>query len=459
MEYRSEAEGVLAPRPGWPILGFVNAVTSSAGGFCYRPPVDTASAQRPRILILESDARSRAALRRYVVKGWLGASVTSSSGTLPDALRDGARLNGFDVVFAGCNFSADGSAANPTFAALRAIAADPANPIVILLTTGGSEYTAVQAVRSGAFDCIPSNLLGREQVLSALQRALQSRRRIEGASDTIELFGYDVRRCLAQHDNVSVHVAYSAERARDVVLKVLHRGRGSLSRDRNFERFVGEFKHLYDIDDRAVAEIYDFRVTRGYCYIAMEYFSGGHLGQKLTRALRPDEALWTAAEIGEALSIIHAAGIVHRDLKPGNVMFREDGSLALIDFGIAESRAPDADAAAGPREITGTPYYMSPEQARGDATDARTDLYALGVMLYQMLTGDKPFVADSAEGILALHCAAPIPALPMPLARFQPLIDRLLAKSASQRFASAREVVEAIEQARSDARASTPASA
>ncbi|HEU4617330.1 MAG TPA: serine/threonine protein kinase, partial [Gammaproteobacteria bacterium] len=117
------------------------------------------------------------------------------------------------------------------------------------------------------------------------------------------------------------------------------------------------------------------------------------------------------------------------------------------------------DNAPASSEIAGTPYYMSPEQACGEKTDERTDLYALGVMLYQMLTGEKPYVGDTAQGILALHCSAPIPALPRPLAHLQPLVDRLLAKSASQRFASARELIEAIDQARAAGRAEALASA
>ena len=134
------------------------------------------------------------------------------------------------------------------------MAADPRNPAVILLTTKGSEYTAVQAIKSGAFDYIPKTLLGREQVLSAVQRAMLHRKGLLGArgsavTGVVRLFGYDMRRCLATRDSVSVHVAFSAERGKEVVLKVLHRGRGSLSRDASFERLVTEFKLLYDIDD------------------------------------------------------------------------------------------------------------------------------------------------------------------------------------------------------------------
>jgi serine/threonine protein kinase len=403
----------------------------------------------PRILILEPDGKVRSTLLRYAVKGWQGASVQSTSETLADALYDLERLKSFDALLVGCDFAADGTADNPTLQALRAVAADPRNPAVILLTDKGSEYTAVQAIKSGAFDYVPKALLGREQVLGAIQRALLHRRGMLANRDAtvtgvVRLFGYDMRRCLATHDNVSVHVGFSAERAKEVVLKVLHRGRGALSRDASFEKLVAEFKLLYDIEDRAVPEIYDFRVTSQYCYIAMEYFPLGHLGCKLDAPLAPAATVHYAREIAHALAIIHTAGVIHRDLKPGNIMLRDDDTVALIDFGISRSPATHSGSDSG--EIAGTPYYMSPEQARGDATDERTDLYALGVILYQMLTGDKPFVGATAEGILEQQRSSPVPTLSPERSAYQPLVNKLLAKDPAQRYGSAREVLEALEQ-------------
>jgi serine/threonine protein kinase len=405
----------------------------------------------PRILILEPDNKVRSTLLRYAVKGWQGAAVQSTSGTLVDALGDLDRLKSFDVLLVGCDFSKDGTAENATLQALRAVAADPNNPAVILLTTKGSEYTAVQAIKSGAFDYVPKSLLGREQILSAVQRAMLHRKGALGQRDgtvtgVVRLFGYDMRRCLATHDSVSVHVAFSAERSKEVVLKVLHRGRGSLARDENFARLVTEFKLLYDIDDHSVADIYDFRVTSQYCYIAMEYFPLGHLGTQLDAKLSPTEALHYAREIARGLSIIHTAGVIHRDLKPGNIMLRDDDSVALIDFGISHSAATaKTDPEATQPEIAGTPYYISPEQAAGAVTDERTDLYSLGIILYQMLTGEKPYVGATTDAILEQHRSAALPTLTAELAIYQPLLNKLLAKEPNQRFGNAREVLEALE--------------
>lgn len=408
--------------------------------------VSPANDNAPRILIVESDRKVAGRLLQFVVRGWPAASVRSIKSVLERAVSDHERIRSFDVVLAGCDFAVDGSTDNPTLRALREISTDPDMPPVILLTENGSEFSAVQAILAGAFDYLPKSLFGGEQVTSAVRRALISRQPFHaGSSDhhLPQLFGYDLKRCLAASENASVHTAFSAEQRKDVVIKVLNRGRGALSRDSQFARFVDEFKMLHDIDDPAVAEFYDFRVTPGYCYIAMEYFEQGHLGTRLKEALPAQEALRIAMEVAQALSIIHMAGVVHRDLKPGNIMLRNDGTVALIDFGISRSALlKNQDVSA----ITGTPYYMSPEQGSGESTDERTDLYSLGIVLYQMLTGEKPFGGSDAHEILAAHREDPIPVLGGELALHQHLISRLLAKRPEARIASARELVEVIEQ-------------
>ncbi len=408
-----------------------------------------------RILILEPDPDSRSRLRDLVVKVLPGTSVQASNLALEDAVSDATQLKGFDVLLVGCDFATDGSAENATLIAVRTLSTDPDGPAVVLLPEGGSEYTAAQAIKAGAFEYIPKHSMGREQIVTAVHKATFERQPAGGPGaanngDTagpLALFGYDIRRRLTHHDSISVHIAYSAERNSAVVLKVLRRDHGAISRDRNFECFVKEFKLLHDIDDPAVPKIYDFKVTQQYCYIAMEYFLLGHLGHALGRDLEVKNALLIATKIARALSIIHTAGVIHRDLKPTNIMMREGGTVALIDFGISratELQIPDTVS----DSIRGTPYYMSPEQAQGLPTDGRADLYALGVILFQMLSGSKPYVGDTPQEILEQHCLAPIPRLPDRLGHYQGIVDQLLAKEPQQRMSSARELIEALEDAR-----------
>ena len=124
-----------------------------------------------------------------------------------------------------------------------------------------------------------------------------------------------------------------------------------------------------------------------------------------------DESLYYLRAIAEALRVIHVFGILHRDLKPANVMLREDNSPVLIDFGLARRSMEDAGTT-GVGQVLGSPYYISPEQSQGQRVDARTDLYSLGVMFYEMLTGQRPYGGRSAVAIMAQHASSPVPVLP-----------------------------------------------
>jgi serine/threonine protein kinase len=137
---------------------------------------------------------------------------------------------------------------------------------------------------------------------------------------------------------------------------------------------------------------------------------------------------------------VHEVGVLHRDLKPGNIMERSDGSLALIDFGLAKHTEFKADMT-GTGEIFGTPYYMSPEQGHGNELDERSDLYSLGVIFYEMLSGKKPFLAPTPMGVIYLHGNAPRPGLSGELSVYQSLLDKLIAKEPMERFSSARELL------------------
>jgi hypothetical protein len=222
-----------------------------------------------------------------------------------------------------------------------------------------------------------------------------------------------------------------------VVLKVL-KAEGSGDSDL-LSRFVQEYFAASSIDSPYVAKVFEHGFSETHAYIVMEYFPAGDLRARIQRDRpAPEEALIIVGSILSALTSVHAAGIIHRDLKPANVMFRDDGTIALVDFGSARRDAdPVAKTLAG--VVIGTPYYLSPEQALGGTADERSDLYSVGVMLYELLTGQRMYAAATLVGLFEMHKKAPIPKLPEPFTRHQKFLERLVAKSPELRYASAEE--------------------
>jgi serine/threonine-protein kinase PpkA len=234
---------------------------------------------------------------------------------------------------------------------------------------------------------------------------------------------------------------YLASREGDdepLVVKIL---RSDITSDRNaLARFLEEYAMVERIQSRHVARIYTHGMSQDHAYLVMEFFDGGDLNKRLAgKALPPLDAIRLFRELMYALGDIHEKGILHRDLKPQNLMFRHDGSLAIVDFGIAKQI--DAVDRTSHGEILGTPRYMSPEQVQGRALDLRTDIYSAGVLLYQMLTGRHLFEGETGVEVALHHLNTPPPALPDHLAQYQRLMDKLLEKDRDARFRNADEVI------------------
>ncbi len=327
--------------------------------------------------------------------------------------------------------------------------------LVLLLARGGNELTAVDALRAGAADFIPvrlssPRLLG-ERIAAALRarglpvhdrRRPQTRKPAHGDELPSAITGYRVLQTLAQSDRSAVYLARSEELGFNVALKVLRRdGDGGSQADA--ERFEREYHMITQLRHRAIVDVYDFGSVPGLSYIATEYFPAGDLRTRLRNPMSPLDSLNYVRQIAEALRVIHVAGVLHRDLKPANVMLRTDNSIVLIDFGLAKELAADK-ALTGAGEIRGSPYYMSPEQAGGQPTDERSDLYSLGVIFHELLTGARPYQGSTVFDILAQHQHAPVPQMAGDVARFQPLLDRLLAKRPAERFQSATDFLQAL---------------
>ena len=249
----------------------------------------------------------------------------------------------------------------------------------------------------------------------------------------------------------NVYLARDDVLGRDVALKVL---RGHYANDESFvERFRREAKNAAALNHPDIVQVYDQGHTEdGTYYIAMEYVPGGTLAQRIKREgpLDPGEAAGVASRVADALAVAHARGIVHRDIKPQNVLLSTSGEAKVADFGIA--RAASASTVTETSLILGTAAYMSPEQVRGERVGPASDLYSLGVVLYQMLTGELPYDADTPLGIAMKHLDEPLrrprevdPAVPEEL---DALTAKLLAKDPGDRYASATELAEDLRRVR-----------
>jgi len=238
---------------------------------------------------------------------------------------------------------------------------------------------------------------------------------------------------------------YLAEREADglrVALKMVER---AMKEDAVFlERFMREYRLIASIENAHVARIYDQGFTGEQPFIAMEFLPSGTLATRIREGIEPRGALRIAAQIARALDAIHGKGIVHRDLKPANILFRPDGRPVIVDFGLARDLNVDSALTVAGRPLVATPRYMSPEQCLGEPVDARSDLYSLGAIFYEMLTGQKIYDSANAAAVVTMHVNAPIPQLPPRLAGYQPTLNRMLAKKREERFQTARELFAAI---------------
>jgi DNA-binding NarL/FixJ family response regulator len=252
--------------------------------------------------------------------------------------------------------------------------------------------------------------------------------------------GYTIHASIGESEKAAVYVATSAALGENVALKVSKTMRDEVAGRQFLER---EYTAIVAIRHPSVVQIHDYGVHAGYEYLVMEYLPRGDLKARMQQGVTEQEALRYVVQITAALQVVHHAGLLHRDLKPPNVMLRENGDVALIDFGLA--RALDGSTPMTRTGVLrGSPYYMSPEQALGEVLDARSDFYSLGIMYYEMLTGKKPYTGASAMDVLQQHVNAPIPMLPKALAHHEPVLLKLMAKSREDRFATTGEILMAI---------------
>ena len=265
---------------------------------------------------------------------------------------------------------------------------------------------------------------------------------------------YEIRAPLGKGGMGTVYRGWQLSVDREVAIKVIH---PKLSNDRSaVKRFLREARLASRLSQPNIVNVYDFGQSDGVLYLVMELLRGHTLASELGqgRRINPKRTMVICSQLCDALEAAHAQGIVHRDLKPSNIVILDDPPgrdlIKVLDFGLAKSLIQDSGSVVTNTDaLLGTPLYMAPEQIEGKVSDQRADLYSLGCILYEMLTGKPPFVDNAVSAVLARHMHDSHAELPphVPI-KLRVLIDKLLAKQADARLQTAGEVRKIVEDVR-----------
>ena len=260
----------------------------------------------------------------------------------------------------------------------------------------------------------------------------------------LKIPGYEIFEKIGEGGMARVYRAKHQRLNRDVALKVML---NRYSDDPEFaERFIREARIAASLNHPNIVHIYDVNRSSEILFLAMEFVGGGDLSEKYRPPINQKILIKIISQLCEALDFAHEQGYIHRDIKPANILFRDNGSLALSDFGIARAIYSNTHMTQT-GTVIGTPSYMSPEQAQGFQLTGQSDLYSAAVIAYQYVTGELPYRADSSITVAIKHINAPVPELSEPFKALQPFFNRALAKTPDERYANGSEMVKALYEA------------
>jgi serine/threonine protein kinase len=434
-----------------------------------------------KALIIDDSADFRKLMLRIIRKGWPDVDIVELDPVEQD-LDISINLSKFDLIFLDFDL---GLPDEDGLTWLRRYSKYPNAPSIIMITGKGDDTTEAQAIKLGAAAYLSKRKLNVQNYIEVINEILEFRQEVRNVpeDDTLDIandyadktillsneevkkvfeknpefkkkdildenlepvelfeyFGYSNIKYMAKGGAAEVLLAKDDQDGKDVIIKVIQ----TTDNDevRSLKRFVQEYTLISNLHHPHVIQIYERSFSRGYAYIVMEYFPGGDLIKRIKSGIEPPEIVNYLRQIAEGLKAVHRLGIVHRDMKSGNVLFRNDGTLAITDFGIAKSLSSATDITVN-GEILGTPHYISPEQIDVRSTvDNRSDIYSLGAITYEMFTKKKPYPMSNLYAILDAHVNNPVPSLPDEYASYQPLIDNMMAKNPELRYQSADELL------------------
>lgn len=439
-----------------------------------------------RILIIEDSSDYRKLLNRFISSSYPDTEIVECDPVHQDVSVEAINYQDYSLVFLDYDFGLPNIDGLYVLKSLNAVKDIIDIPPVIMLTGQDSTKVAVESLKLGATDYLLKHETNEEIILAKINDALdfankhnvlspQKGNHTESASiqqneetdvteeaitdvllstdeslipgfddSVISVPGYKIIREIGQGGMSTVLLARRLEDNKKIVLKVLFtKGQED---PLALKRFMQEYTLISCLNNPHIINIYERAFATDFAYIAMEYFPNGDLSHRIKRGgLDHEQAAEFLRQMAVGLQAVHDINVVHRDLKPGNILFRNDDSLTITDFGAAKNISGEFEDLTVNNMVVGTPYYMSPEQASGMKVDKRSDMYSLGVMFYQMLTGRRPFTANSISQLIFAHINEEPPPLPEHLSKYQPLVSGLMAKDQSERFQNANDIIIGLE--------------